>query len=43
VRERVIRDATEHVLTRIKQIGDLVLASKFMRAELRRMDTIPLP
>jgi very-short-patch-repair endonuclease len=43
VKERVVRDATEHVLAWITQVGELVLASKFVPAELRRMDTIPLP
>jgi hypothetical protein len=43
VKERVVRDATEHVFAWITQVGGLVLAIKFDPGELRRMDTVPLP
>ena len=43
VKERVVRNAVEHVLTWITIVGDLVLATKFVAGSLRRLDTVPLP
>ena len=43
VKERVVRDSMEHVLAWIGEAGELVLVNKFVAAELRRMDTLPLP
>ena len=43
VRERVVRNAVEHVLTWITRVGELVLATKFVPGALRRLDTVPLP
>lgn len=42
VKERVVRDGTEHVLTWIGGVGTLVLAGKFVPDALRRLDTVPL-
>lgn len=35
VKERVVRDAPEHVLTWIARIGELVLAERFVAGDLR--------
>jgi very-short-patch-repair endonuclease len=43
VKERVARDAIDHVLAWITQVGELVLAIKFVPEHMRRMDTVPLP
>lgn len=43
VKERVMRDAPEHVLVWITRVGELVLEDKFVETKLRRMDTVPLP
>ncbi len=43
VKERVVREGTEHVLAWITRVGELVLANKFVPGALRRMDTVPLP
>ncbi|HYD89789.1 MAG TPA: DUF559 domain-containing protein [Vitreimonas sp.] len=43
VKEHVVRDGLEHVLAWISEVGELVLATKFVRGALRRMDTVPLP
>ncbi len=43
VKERVVRDAPEHVLAWITCVGELVLEDKFVSGDLRKMDTVPLP
>ena len=43
VKEQVVRDAPEHVLAWITQVGELVLENKFVETKLRRMDTVPRP
>lgn len=43
VKERVVRNAPEHVLAWITRVGELVLEGKFVSGDLRRMDTVPLP
>jgi hypothetical protein len=43
VKERVVRDAPEHMLHWIVQVGELVLEDKFVEAKLRRLDHVPLP
>ncbi len=43
VKERVVRDAPEHVLAWITHVGELVLEGKFVSGDVRRMDTVPLP
>jgi len=43
VKERVVRDAPEHVLDWITRVGELVLANKFVGGELRRLDYVPRP
>jgi very-short-patch-repair endonuclease len=43
VNERVVRDGVAHVEAWITEVGSLVLQGKFVRGELRRLDTVPLP
>ncbi|MGQ0533662.1 MAG: DUF559 domain-containing protein [Caulobacteraceae bacterium] len=43
VKENVVRDATEHVVDWITEIGMLILAGRPVPDQLRRMDAIPLP
>ena len=43
VKERVVRDGTEHVLAWIAEVGELVLATKFVPASMRRLEKAPLP
>jgi very-short-patch-repair endonuclease len=43
VKEHVVRNGIEHVLTWIAEVGALVLATKFVSGDLRRLDTVPLP
>jgi very-short-patch-repair endonuclease len=43
VKERVVRDGVDHVLAWLTQVGDLVLATKFVPGDMRRLDTVPLP
>jgi very-short-patch-repair endonuclease len=43
VKEQVVRDAPEHVLAWITQVGELVLENTFVETKLRRMDTVPRP
>jgi very-short-patch-repair endonuclease len=43
VREHVVRDGEDPVLTWIAEVGGLVLEPKFVPARLRRMDIVPLP
>jgi very-short-patch-repair endonuclease len=43
VKERLVRDAPEHVLAWIKRVGELTLENKFVETNLRRMDHVPLP
>ena len=43
VKERVVRDATDHTLAWITSVGELVLATKFVDGALWRLDTVPLP
>jgi very-short-patch-repair endonuclease len=43
VKERVVRDGIDHVLAWIVHVGELRTATKLVSAQLRRMDTVPLP
>jgi very-short-patch-repair endonuclease len=43
VKEEVVRRDIKRVLAWISEVGELVLATKFVRTDLRRMDTVPLP
>ena len=43
VSERVVRDGVDQVLAWIAKVGRLVLETKFVSGDLRRMDSVPLP
>jgi very-short-patch-repair endonuclease len=43
VKEHVVRRDINHVLAWISEVGELVLATKFVPGTLRRLDTVPLP
>jgi very-short-patch-repair endonuclease len=43
VREHVVRDGMDQVLSWIARAGALVLETKFVPVSLRRMDAVPLP
>ncbi len=43
VKERVVRDAPDHVLDWISRVGALVLETKFVPEDLRHLDKVPLP